>query len=67
MPKKYNYYKVIQGNYGYGWHDEDFHETNASFEFASKEDKELFKANYRAYRENCGGGYRIIKRRELVK
>lgn len=63
---KYNYYKVIQGNYGHGWDDEDFHQTLSNFTFKSGKDYKLFKDNLKAYRENGGGSYRVIKRRELV-
>jgi len=62
---KYNYYKVIQGNYGYGWNDEDFHETNSLGSFKSEFDHQNFKDNLKAYRKNGGGVYRVIKRKEL--
>ncbi len=29
--KKYTYYKVIQQNYGQGWEDVSFYETNSQF------------------------------------
>jgi hypothetical protein len=59
---KYTYYRVIQGNYGHGWNDEDFHECGGDFH---TRDYKAFKDNLRAYRENGGGIYRVIKRREL--
>ena len=62
---KYKYYKVIQGNYGYGWDDEDFHETDSTGFMATKEARQALKDNLKAYRENGGGAYRVIKRKEL--
>ena len=59
---KYTYYKVIQGNYGYGWNDEDFHETDSTY---WPKNIDLYKANLTAYRLNGGGCYRVINRREL--
>lgn len=59
---KYIYYKVIQGDYGYGWADEDYHETDSQYR---AKDHKLLRANLQAYRENGGGSYRVIKRREL--
>ena len=63
--KKYTYYKVIQGNYGYGWDDEDFHLTDSRGAFKSGVDHQRFKDNLKTYRENGGGVYRVIKRKEL--
>ena len=51
---KYIYLNVLQGNYGYGWDDLT----------ASESYKEI-KQNLKAYRENEGGLYRIIERREI--
>lgn len=62
---KYTYYKVIQGNYGQGWNDEDFHLTDSAGSFKSGFDRQRFKDNLKAYRENGGGVYRVIKRKEL--
>lgn len=62
MANKYTYYKVIQGNYGYGWDDEDFHETDSAY---CCKDRQLFKTNLKAYQENGGGQYRVVHRREL--
>ena len=59
---KYNYYKVIQGNYGYGWSDEDFHECDSSFRPLNSQ---LLRENLVAYQVNGGGDYRVVKRREL--
>lgn len=59
---KYNYYKVIQTNGGYGWDDDDFHETKSDFTCINRA---LFKENLKAYQENFNGGVRVINRREL--
>lgn len=53
---KYQYLHVLQGNYGYGHGWEDL---------CASEDYREIKANLKEYRENEGGSYRIIKRREL--
>lgn len=54
--KKYTYLFVLQGNYGYGHGYEDL--------TASESWKEI-RQSLKEYRENEGGCYRIIKRREL--
>ena len=61
---KYIYYKVIQTNSGYGWSDDDFHETNSSFNCI---DKAAFKENLAAYKEAgvCRFITRVINRKEL--
>lgn len=61
--KKYTYYKVIQGNYGFGWDDEDFHECNSAFRPLNRQ---LLRDNLMTYRVNGGGDYRVVKRRELT-
>lgn len=61
---KYTYYKVIQGNYGYGWDDEDFHACDSTGFIKDSQARQLCKDNLKAYRENGGGVYRVIKRRE---
>lgn len=54
-PRKYNYYFVLQGAYGFGWED-----------LTASESYKEAKTDLKAYRENEGGNYRVIKRRELV-
>ena len=56
MANKYNYLWVLQGNYGYGHGFEDL--------CAGESFREVRDA-LKAYRENEGGNYRIIQRREL--
>ena len=51
---KYIYLHVLQGNYGYGHGWEDL--------CASESRKEV-RVDLKAYQENEGGCYRIIKRR----
>lgn len=58
MSNKYLYVHVLQGNYGYGHGWEDL--------CASESFKEVLQ-NLREYRENEGGNYRLIERRELNK
>jgi hypothetical protein len=53
---KYQYLHVLQGNYGYGHGWEDL--------CASESYREV-RQNLKEYRENEGGNYRLIERREL--
>jgi len=62
---KYIYYKVIQGNYGNSWDPEDWHETNSQGFFKTPEARKNFRENLRAYKENGGGSYRVVRIREL--
>ena len=57
---KYVYLYVLQGHYGSGWEDlaaEDKSERGAFTRI---------KQTRKEYRENEGGAYRIIERRELA-
>lgn len=66
--RKYTYYKVIQGNYGYGWDDVDFHECDSTGFIHGQENRDLFKANLKAYRDNEPQyAHRVICRKELNK
>ena len=51
--KKYNYINVLQGQYGQGWED-----------LCADESYKEIRQNLTEYRENEGGSYRIIQRRE---
>ena len=51
---KYCYLFVLQGNYGQGWED-----------LTASESRKEMRDDLKAYRENEGGSYRIIQRREL--
>jgi hypothetical protein len=51
---KYTYLFVLQGNYGYGWED-----------LTASENRKEVRDNLKDYRDNEGGSYRIIQRREL--
>lgn len=53
-PTKYIYLHVLQGQYGFGWED-----------LTASESRREVLNDRKAYRENEGGTYRIIKRREL--
>lgn len=55
---KYEYMHVLQGFYAHGW--EDLCAAPDNWEGG----KEI-KSNLKDYRENEGGVYRIIRRREL--
>jgi hypothetical protein len=59
---KYNYYKVIQTNSGYGWDDDDFHEADSQ---GFVKNYAAFKENLQAYKDNFNGGIRTIFRKEL--
>lgn len=57
---KYNYYKVLQANYGYGWDDIAWYDTRERDQMVE------LKRDWRSYRENEPGvPFRIIQRREL--
>lgn len=51
---KYEYLHILQGDYGFGWED-----------LCAEESRTEVRARLREYRENEGGNYRIIQRREL--
>lgn len=53
---KYQYLHVLQGNYGYGHGWEDL---------CTSESYREVRQNLKEYRENEGGNYRLIERREL--
>ena len=61
LSKNYNYLFVLQGHYGHGWED------------LTAEDKAIRGAwrrilqSLKEYRENEGGHYRIIARREKIE
>ena len=55
---KYNYVKVIQGNYGYGWEDVSAYD---------KQDFSLVRNDLKEYRLSNTGAYRVIDRRILNK
>lgn len=59
---KYTYYKVIQTNSGYGWDDDDFHETTSDY---LTKDRKVYKENLKAYHDNFEGAIRTINRREV--
>lgn len=56
---KYIYYKVIQGNYGYGWDD------LVSYDLSDPQQVKECRDDYRAYKENEHIPLRIIRRRVL--
>ena len=55
---KYNYVKVIQGNYGYGWEDVSLYDKQEFF---------TVKNDLKEYRLSNTGAYRVIDRRILNK
>lgn len=55
---KYNYVKVIQGNFGYGWEDVSIYD---------KQDFSLVKNDLKEYRLSDTDVYRVIDRRILNK
>ena len=62
MKNKYTYYKVIQQNYGYGWDDVSFYETDSSY-YAPKSERDLLKHDLNEYSTLAPS--RVIYRREL--
>lgn len=59
---KYSYLYVLQGFYSMGWEDLSAEEIASG---KSWEASKAIKQTRKEYRENEGGTYRIIKRREL--
>lgn len=57
-PRKYNYLYVLQGHYGQGWEDLTAAEQTPAGWREVRDDRN-------DYRDNEGGLYRIIRRREL--
>ena len=55
---KYSYFKVIQGNYGYGWEDVSEYD---------KKDVSLARQDLKEYRLSNTGAHRLIDRRVLNK
>ena len=55
---KYSYFKVIQGNFGYGWEDVSEYD---------KQDISLVRQDLKEYRLSNTGAYRVIDRRVLNK
>jgi len=56
---KYSYLYVLQGYYSYGWEDLTAEDKNSPGAYTR------IKETRKDYRENEGGQYRIINRREL--
>ena len=50
---KFTYLHVLQGQYGFGWED-----------LCSSENYSEVRQNLKEYRDNEGGHYRLIERRE---
>lgn len=57
--RKFDYLYVLQGDYGHGWEDLTAEDKSAPGALRR------IKASRREYRENEGGTYRIVSRREL--
>ena len=62
--RKYDYFKVIQQNYGFGFEDVSFYETDSTG-YATKENRELLKHDLKEYRFASPVPTRVIFRREL--
>ncbi len=58
--KKYDYLKVLQGRYAHGWEDLCAAEDTVA-------GRKEIKGNLKDYRNNEGGEYRVISRREKVQ
>ncbi len=70
---KYEYYYVLQGHYGYGWEDLtaigketriDVYDKDTGERIDSYSAWKAIRMDRKDYRENEGGSYRIIERRE---
>ena len=56
---KYIYYKVLQGNYGYGWDD------LCSYDTADADEMKELRDDIKSYRENEHIPLRVIRRRVI--
>jgi hypothetical protein len=63
---KYNYERIIQGNFGYGWEDVSAYEVKSDFTYKTREERELVRHDLAEYRASGHGLYRVISRRELI-
>lgn len=62
--KKYNYYKILQQNFGFGFEDVIFYPCNSQ---GIAENSKEIKADLKAYKENTRYATRIIFRKEINK
>jgi len=60
---KYNYLKVIQQNYGFGWEDNSQYDCKSDFNTI---DQKLFKSDLKEYKLT-GYNTRVINRKEINK
>jgi len=62
---KYNYYKTIQQNNGYGWESVDNYESNSSGRIQDKKTRSDFQENLKAYRDNEPYPLRVVTTKEI--
>lgn len=64
-PRKYRYLYVLQGDYGYGWEDLSAEDKNDWPDVLNGPGPMArIRQTRKEYRENEGGTYRIVERRE---
>lgn len=61
---KYDYKKIIQGNYGHGWEDISEYEATSTGSM-KKEERDLLKADLKEYKASNQGTYKVIFRKTL--
>jgi len=62
---KWTYHKTIQENWGYGWDSVDFYESDSTGFIKDREERQRFKDNLKAYRENSAAPVRVVTTKEL--
>lgn len=61
---KYKYLKVIQSYFGNGWDDESIYFTDSKGRFPNKEERAIFKHDFKEYCFATGNRVRVVSRRE---
>lgn len=60
---KYEYFAVIQGNFGQGWEDISIYATDSNYHMRDKTQIGIVKHDIQEYRASSQGIYRVIYRR----
>jgi hypothetical protein len=56
---KYDYFRIIQCDYGYGFDDVCFYAVNSKNVFKSNDEQVIFKSDFKSYLENKHGQFAI--------
>ena len=64
MPNKWEYERIIQGNFGHGWEDVSCYEATSD---GNATDCNLVRDDLSEYRRSGIGLYRVISRRSRIE